>query len=113
MFGSGISEVIHAQDRKFILSLGGWGNDSNFEIICADPDLREFFINNLISIILINGYDGADLDWEFPDSETDRANLNLLVSEMRSAERISETKRLRFARSVSESGNSQSRSAPS
>jgi GH18 family chitinase len=45
MFGSGISEVIHAQDRKFILSLGGWGNDSNFEIICADPNLREFFIN--------------------------------------------------------------------
>ena len=85
MFGSGISEVIHAQDRKFILSLGGWGNDSNFEIICADPNLREFFINNLISIILINGYDGADIDWEFPDSETDRTNLNLLVSEMRSA----------------------------
>ena len=85
MFGSGISDVIHEQDRKFLLSLGGWGNDSNFEIICADADLREYFINNLISILLINGYDGADLDWEFPDSESDRGNLNLLVSEMDSA----------------------------
>ncbi len=85
MFGSGISDIIHGQDRKFLLSLGGWGNDSNFEIICADPSLREYFINNLISILLINGYDGADLDWEFPDSESDRENLNLLVSEMDSA----------------------------
>ena len=61
MFGSGISEAIHAQDRKFILSLGGWGNVLNF--ICADPDLENFI--NLISIILINGYDGADIDWGF------------------------------------------------
>ena len=82
MFGSGISDIIHEQDRKFILSLGGWGNDGAFEVISANADLRELFINNLISVLLINGYDGADLDWEFPDSESDRTNLNLLVSEM-------------------------------
>ena len=82
MFGSGISDIIHEQDRKFLLSLGGWGNDGAFEVISADAELRELFINNLISVLLINGYDGADLDWEFPDSESDRTNLNLLVSEM-------------------------------
>ena len=82
MFGSGMSETIHAQGSKFLLSLGGWGNDIGFEVISADADLRELFINNLASICLINGYDGIDLDWEFPDSENDKENLNLLVSEM-------------------------------
>ena len=82
MFGSGMSDIIHEQDRKFLLSLGGWGNDSGFEIISADAELRELFINNLISVLLINGYDGADLDWEFPDTESERANLNSLVFEM-------------------------------
>ena len=82
MFGSNISEIIHNEGAKFLLSLGGWGNHAGFEAISGDPDLRELFINNLASICLINGYDGVDLDWEFPDSETDRENLNLLVSEM-------------------------------
>ena len=82
MFGSGMSETIHAQGSKFLLSLGGWGNHIGFEVISADADLRELFINNLASICLINGYDGIDLDWEFPDSENDKENLNLLVSEM-------------------------------
>ena len=44
--------------------------------------LRELFIYNLVSILLVNNYDGVDLDWEFPDSNTDRENLNLLVSDM-------------------------------
>ena len=82
MFGSGISDVIHNQGAKLLLSLGGWGNHAGFEAISGDDGLRELFINNLASILLVNGYDGVDLDWEFPDSEMDRENLNLLVSEM-------------------------------
>ena len=82
MFGSGISDVIHNQGAKFLLSLGGWGNHAGFEVISGDEDLRELFINNLVNILLVNGYDGVDLDWEFPDSEMDRENLNLLVSDM-------------------------------
>ena len=82
MFGSGISDTIHNQGAKFLLSLGGWGNHVGFEVISGDGDLRELFIYNLASILMTNQYDGIDLDWEFPDSEMDRENLNLLVSEM-------------------------------
>ncbi len=82
MFGSDISNIIHNQGAKFLLSLGGWGNHAGFEVISGDPVLREFFIYNLVSILLVNNYDGVDLDWEFPDSNTDRENLNLLVSDM-------------------------------
>jgi len=82
MFGSGISDVIHSQGAKFLLSLGGWGNHVGFEVISSSEDLRELFIYNLASILMANEYDGVDLDWEFPDSEMDRENLNLLVLEM-------------------------------
>ena len=82
MFGSGMSDVVHEQGAKFLLSLGGWGNHEGFEAVSADAGLRESFIYNLASILTINEYDGVDLDWEFPESEADRDNLNLLVSEM-------------------------------
>ena len=82
MFGSGISDVIHSQGAKFLLSLGGWGNHTGFEAISGDEVLRELFIYNLASILMINDYDGVDLDWEFPDSNNDRENLNSLVYEM-------------------------------
>ena len=82
MFGSGYSDIVHSHDSKFILSLGGWGNHAGFEAISANEELRELFIYNLTGVLLTNGYDGIDLDWEFPDSENDRENLNLLVSEI-------------------------------
>ena len=82
MFDSGMSDVIHSQGAKFLLSLGGWGHHSGFEIVSGDDALREIFIYNLASILMINDYDGVDLDWEFPDSDSDRENLNSLVSEM-------------------------------
>lgn len=82
MFGSDISNIIHNQGGKFLLSLGGWGNHAGFEVMSGDPVLRELFIYNLVSILLVNNYDGVDLNWEFPDSNTDRENLNLLVSDM-------------------------------
>ena len=49
MFNSGISKIIHEKDRKFLLGLGGWGNDDGtFSIVAASADLRKKFINNLI-----------------------------------------------------------------
>ena len=91
MFGTGISDMIHSHGAKFLLSLGGWGNHAGFEAISGDEDLRELFIYNLISLLLTNEYDGVDLDWEFPDSQGDRENLNLLVSEMDSIFNIIDT----------------------
>ena len=82
MFGSGMSSVVHENGAKFLLSMGGWGNHEGFEVLSADKDLREAFIYNLASILTINNYDGVDLDWEFPDSQDDKENLNYLVSEM-------------------------------
>lgn len=79
MFNISNSGIIH---KKFILSLGGWGNDQGFVAVAASSELRHTFINNLLDVCDEYEYDGVDLDWEHPQSATDRNNLNLLVSEM-------------------------------
>ena len=79
MFNISNSGIIH---KKFILSLGGWGNDQGFVAVAASAELRQTFINNLLDVCDEYGYNGVDLDWEYPQSSADRNNLNLLVSEM-------------------------------
>ena len=73
------SGIIH---KKFLLSLGGWGQDEGFAVVSASSELRHTFINNLLDVCDEYEYDGVDIDWEFPQSVSDRNNLNLLVSEM-------------------------------
>ena len=82
MFNVSNAQTIHSQGAKFLLSLGGWGNDVGFESVVSSPSLRNDFINNLIDICDNYGYDGVDLDWEHPNSTQNRQYLNLLVAEM-------------------------------
>ena len=82
MFNASNAQTIHDQGRKFLLTLGGWGNDVGFATVAASPSLRITFIDNLIDICDTYGYDGVDLDWEHPNSSENSQNLNLLVAEM-------------------------------
>ena len=77
-----MNDIIHSQGAKFLISLGGQGNHTEFEVISGYPALRELFIYNFVSFLITNNYDGVDLDWEVPDSNTDRENLNLFLSKM-------------------------------
>jgi len=82
MLNTSHSETIHSGGGKFLLSLGGWGNDVGFATVAADAQLRSTFIDNLIDICDTYGYDGIDMDWEHPWSNEDRQNLNFLIAEM-------------------------------
>ena len=50
MFNISNAQTIHSQGAKFLLSLGGWGNNVGFEAVVSSPSLRNDFINNLIDI---------------------------------------------------------------
>jgi len=58
--------------------------------MAADPAKRKTFIDSVIELCLQFGFDGADLDWEYPaffegSSTADRENFALLVTEMGAA----------------------------
>ncbi|KAJ3341918.1 hypothetical protein HDU93_003739 [Gonapodya sp. JEL0774] len=51
---------------KTVLSIGGWTDSAYFSLVAKDPFKREAFASNVLSFITNNGFDGVDLDWEFP-----------------------------------------------
>jgi chitinase len=75
----------HAAGAKVSLVLGGWGGSAGFSPTCADPVKRARFVREIQKALAAMNYDGVDLDWEYPSSAADRANLLSLVAELRVA----------------------------
>ncbi|CAG8910037.1 unnamed protein product [Penicillium egyptiacum] len=84
-------------DLRVWLSIGGWtfsDNDTTtqpvFGEIAASSNLRELFAANVYSFMVQHGFDGVDLDWEYPGAgdrggeEVDVANYPLLMQAIRS-----------------------------
>lgn len=63
-------EVINAAravGSKVLVAVGGATvPGSTFSSITSNPVARRRFINELIQFVVKNGYDGVDIDWEFP-----------------------------------------------
>lgn len=77
---------------KTLISVGGWTWSENFSDAAATPAAREIFANSCVEFILEHGFDGVDLDWEYPvfggdwDVEhrlEDGTNLTLLCTLLR------------------------------
>ena len=77
----------HAHEVKVVVSVGGWNETyaSNFSTLAADSATRRAFASNLTQFCVANGYDGADVDWEFPANTTDRANHAQMIHAIRQA----------------------------
>ena len=75
---------------KLLVALGGW-NDSRmnkYSILLADPAKRTAFVNHAVQFVSQYGFDGLDLDYEYPGYDgvsTDRAGFTALVQELRQA----------------------------
>jgi len=75
----------HNAGVKVLVSIGGADEVArqNFTTIAASASLRTAFANAVESFCRTYGYDGADIDWEFPQNATDRTNQNLLIQAVR------------------------------
>jgi len=83
MLDPSIADFVHQNGRKLLLSFGGWGNTEGFPDMVSTVDSRQNFISNLLDLFDNYGYDGIDLDWEYPSNSTETNNLTQLVEEMR------------------------------
>lgn len=87
-------ETGHAAGKRVKLSIGGWTGSAYCSTICASPDNRKTFIDNIMVVVNAYNLDGIDIDWEYPGttragnnavSRDDSANFLLFLRELRSA----------------------------
>lgn len=51
---------------KTVLSIGGWTLSDKFSQLAASPTARAQFAASVKTFINTYGFDGVDIDWEFP-----------------------------------------------
>jgi chitinase len=73
-------EKAHAAGVKVLLLLGG-----DFTGLENTPAALNALVENLESFIAQHGYDGVDIDWEYPTSELDETTFLDLMSSLREA----------------------------
>ena len=81
-FDASIADHIHNNNRKFILALGGWGHTEGFVSSTSTYELRAVFISSIIDKIIAFGYDGVDIDWEYPQTIEQKNNLTYFIEEL-------------------------------
>lgn len=75
---------------RIVLSIGGWGA-GGFSEAAGTPDGRRAFARSAVALVRRHGFDGLDVDWEYPcysaagiaAAPSDRETFTLLLSQTR------------------------------
>lgn len=77
---------------KTLISVGGWTWSGQFSNVASTPQSRDEFANSAVAFIKKYGFDGVDIDWEYPvsggqagntNSPADKQNFTLLLQDLR------------------------------
>lgn len=76
---------------KTLISVGGWTLSDTFSVMAETPEGRRNFAKNAVKFCKQYGFDGIDIDWEYPGytphqgRPQDKVNFTLLLAEVHAA----------------------------
>ena len=66
-----------------LISIGGGGGPGHFAVAVQSPAAQERFARSAVAFMKQAGFDGIDLDWEYPSGDDQKHGLALLLAELR------------------------------
>jgi chitinase len=71
---------------KTTIAIGGWDDSHNgtkYSDMVASSANRKTFVDSVVAFLELYKFDGLDIDWEYPSSESDKVGLAELMKELR------------------------------